>query len=296
MPNHDETLAVTRLELLTNHQMQMNEPIVFETVNKNLLALADIKEGLQKWRIWVMLAYQDIRLRYRRSVLGPFWLTLSMAITVYSMGFLYARLFHMQLDQYFPFLVAGMLAWSLISTIVIEFTEGFMGSDSLLKQTKLPYTLYMHRITCKNIFIFFHNIFVIVPIMIIYHETTKVNFNTLFLLPGLMIIYVNAIAFGTILSMIGARYRDVSQIIKSLVQVIFFVTPVMWGPEILNSTNHWIIDLNPFYAYLELIRAPLLGSLPTIKNMVMVATMTTLGLALSWRMFSQYRARIIYWI
>src|SRR5690242_11037894 len=79
--------------------------------NNYQLAINDLVNGLKKWNIWLMLAYQDVKLRYRRSVLGPFWITISMAITVYSMGFLYGHLFHSKLQTYFPFLVAGMLGW-----------------------------------------------------------------------------------------------------------------------------------------------------------------------------------------
>lgn len=297
MSTHDETLAATGLKLSAHSHIDVNHDVIFEPVSQPRLARQDIMDGIRKWPIWLMLAYQDIKLRYRRSVLGPFWLTISMAITVYSMGFLYSKLFHMQLDQYFPFLVAGMLGWSLISTIVMEYTDGLAASESLIKQIKLPYTLYIHRIICRNILIFFHNIFVIIPIMIIYHETAKINLNSLLLIPGLLIIYLNAITFGMILAMIGARFRDIAQIIKSLVQVIFFITPVMWGPEVLGAGKHeWIIDFNPFYSFLQLIRAPLLGNTPTMKNMIMVAAMTVAGMIISWVMFSRYRSRIIYWL
>ncbi|HTM62957.1 MAG TPA: ABC transporter permease [Gammaproteobacteria bacterium] len=297
MSTHDETLTATVQDLPVNADQITHDEVIFTPVSQSKLALIDILDGARKWPIWFMLAYQDIKLRYRRSVLGPFWLTISMAITVYSMGFLYAKLFHVQLDHYFPFLVSGMLGWTLISTIVIEFVDGLATSESLIKQIKLPYTLYIHRITCRNILIFFHNIFVIIPIMIIYHETAKVNLNTLLLLPGLAVIYLNCISFGMILALIGARYRDIAQIIKSLMQVVFFITPVMWGPEVLGASNHqWIIDFNPFYSFLELIREPLLGNIPTMKNLAMVGSMTIIGITISWLMFSRYRSRIIYWL
>ncbi len=264
--------------------------------DQKILAWNDFKEGIQHWRIWLMLAYKDIKLRYRRSILGPFWLTISMAITVYSMGFLYGHLFHIALEHYYPFLVAGMLGWSLISTIVLEFTDGFMTSDALIKQIKLPFTLYIHRIAARNIIIFFHNIFVIVPILIIYHHYVKINLYMLLLIPGLLLIYINAICYGLVLAMVGSRYRDISQIIKSLIQVVFFITPVMWAPEVLGPQNHLIVDLNPFYSFLELIRAPLLGGMPSLKNMLMVTFVTALGLVVSMKLLISYRARIVYWI
>src|SRR3989338_10164686 len=99
------------------------EPVFFPQISQKQLAWDDFKESLQHWRIWLMLAYQDIKLRYRRSVLGPFWITISMAVTVYSMGFLYSHLFHIELSQYYPFVVASMLAWSLISSVIIEMTD-----------------------------------------------------------------------------------------------------------------------------------------------------------------------------
>lgn len=270
--------------------------VEFPQVSQSQLARIDVSEGLCQWRVWLMLAYQDIKLRYRRSILGPFWLTLSMAITVYSMGYLYAHLFHVALEHYYPFLVAGMLGWSLISTMVVELTDGLVTSDGLIKQIKLPYSVYIHRIVARNILIFFHNIIVIVPIMIIYYDSVKINFNTFLLIPGLLLIYLNAFIYGLLLSMIGARYRDISQIIKSLVQVVFFVTPVMWAPNILSSRSQFFIDLNPFYAFLELIRAPILGTLPTIANVIMSFAMTFLGIITCWYLFKNYRARIVYWL
>lgn len=260
------------------------------------LALKDLKDGLLKWRIWAMLAYQDIRLRYRRSILGPFWITLSMAITVYSMGFLYSHLFHSDIKSYFPFLVAGMLSWTLISTQVTDLTEALTSSDGLIKQIKLPYSLYIHRTALRNIIIFFHNILVMIPVFIFFHHSVKINGWTLLLIPGLFIIYLNSICYGIILGMIGARYRDIMQVVKSLIQVSFFLTPVMWNPVILPQDDRYLVFFNPFYAFIELIRAPLLGVAPVFATLALVAVVTFVGIVLSIKMLTQYRARIVYWL
>lgn len=268
----------------------------FPAMDQRELAWLDVLNGLKNWHVWLTLAYQDIKLRYRRSVLGPFWITLSMAITVYSMGYLYAHLFHVNLSDYYPFLVAGMLTWTLISTVITDLTEAFMLSESLIKQVKLPYSLYIHRVATRNILVFFHNILVIVPIFIIYHASVKLNLNTLLILPGLAAIYLNAMIYGLILAMIGARYRDVMQIIRSLVQVVFFVTPVMWSPAILDPDKRFIIYANPFYSFLELVRAPLLGTAPTLFNVGVVTVFTLMGYLICKKMFVRYRSRIIYWL
>jgi ABC-type polysaccharide/polyol phosphate export permease len=292
MSTQEEAIASLPLGSL-NHEAA---DVAYPSTTQSQLAFRDIIDGLKHWPIWLMLAYQDIKLRYRRSVLGPLWLTLSMAITVYSMGFLYSHLFHIELAHYFPFLVAGMLGWSLISTVVIETIDGLISSDGFIKQIKLPYTLYIHRIVTRNVIIFFHNLLVIVPIYLIFHANVSINLKTLFVIPGLLIIYFNAISYGLILGMIGARYRDVSQIIKSLVQVVFFITPVMWSADVLKGVNRYIADANPFYSFLELIRAPLLGAFPTLLNLSMVTAFSLFGGFVAYKMLVKYRSRIVYWL
>ncbi len=260
------------------------------------LAFYDFKDGLIKWRIWFLLAYQDIRLRYRRSILGPFWLTLSMAITVYSMGFLYGHLFHIELKDYFPYLVAGMLAWSLISMSLNDLTDTFISYESLLKEIKLPYTLHIQRIAVRNMLIFFHNMIVMLPIYVLFHESAHLNVHTLFLLPCLFLIYINAVFFGLLLAMIAARYRDISQLIKNLIQVVFFITPVMWNPSVLPANKLFFVWGNPIYPFVEMIRAPLLGNLPAFSIIATSLGITVLTIIFSFIIFTRYRSRIIYWL
>ncbi len=265
-------------------------------ISASQLALNDIADGFKKWRLCLMLAYHDIKLRYRRSVLGPFWITLSMAITVYSMGYLYGHLFHIELQTYYPYLVTSMLIWTLISTLLNELTDVFMSYEGLIKEIKLPYTLYLHRVIARNFIIFLHNMLVLIPIYIIFHHTTHINLNSILALPGLAVLYFNALTYGTVLAIIGSRFRDVSQIIKSLVQVIFFLTPVMWSPMIINESKRYLVNFNPFYSFLELVRAPLLGTYPTMLNISVCAGITVIGLLLSFKMFVPYRSRIVYWV
>lgn len=274
----------------------LSEEVVFTPVSQKQLAHKDFLEGIMKCRIWFMLAYQDIKLRYRRSILGPFWLTISMAITVYTMGFLYGRLFHADLQHYYPFLVTGMLAWTLISTSIIELTDTFINADGLIKQIKLPYTLYIHRVITRNFLIFLHNLLVLVPIYIFFHQGAKINANTLLLIPGVALVYLNALIYGLILAMIGSRYRDISQMIRSLVNIVFFITPIMWTPTILPLKDRIFVFINPFYSFIELIRAPLLGNSPTLLNLGVTLLVTVIGACICMSLFTKYRSRIIYWL
>lgn len=288
--------SIDTLSEIKNSTLAPEGPVFFPIRNQKTLALHDFISSIQKWQIWVMLAYQDIKLRYRRSVLGPFWITISMAVTAYSMGYLYGHLFKTNIAFYFPYLVGGMISWALISNSILELTESFTTAEGLIKQIKLPYTLYIHKIAFRNLLVFFHNAVVIIPILFIYHESAKINLNTLLLIPGLAIIYANSLVFGTSLAMIAARYRDFAQIVKSLVQVIFFITPVMWQPNALPANKQYFVTLNPFNALVDVIRSPLLGQIPSLNSYLITLIITFLGLILSWCMFVKYRTRIIYWL
>lgn len=261
---------------------------------KMRLAWADLGEGLVSWRIWLLLSWQDIRLRYRRSLLGPFWITISMAITIYSMGFLYGHLFKTDLRAYYPFLAAGMLSWALINMLITDGTNTFVEAESYLKQMKLPYSIFLLRTICRNFIIFFHNIVVIVPILIIFH--IGISLHLLALIPALLLIALNAFVYGMIFAIVGTRYRDIGQIILSLMQVAFFLTPIMWNANILPAHYQFVVKLNPFAQFIELMRAPLMGSLPSHYAIASTLAITLLGIVMALCLFSRVRHRIIYWL
>ncbi len=274
----DDTYSIPKLALNSNYR----------------LALTDIFDGLKEWRIWFLLAWQDVKLRYRRSTLGPFWITLSMSITIYTMGLLYGRLFKMDLSQYYPFLATGILGWSLISSLLTEGATIFVESEHFIKQMKQPYSVFVFRAVSRCVIIFFHHIIVLVPIIFLFE--VKINLNTLFALLSLLVIWLNGVIYGVILAILGTRFRDIAQLIISLVQVIFFLTPIIWSPNVLPEHYQYIVNYNPFAQFMELLRKPLLGMLPSSYTICFIATVTTLGLFISFVIFARYRARIAYWL
>jgi len=258
------------------------------------LASHDIITGIAGWRIWLLLAWQDIRLRYRRSILGPFWITISMAISVYSLGFLYGHLFKIDLHQYFPFLAIGLLVWTLINAIVTDSTNALIEAGGYLRQIKMPTIIFILRVVARNFIIFAHNLVAIIPIVIFCGMS--LGWHTFAVFYGLVIIIINAVVYGLILGMLGAKYRDIAQVITSLMQVIFFVTPVMWMPKILAGQYGYVITLNPFAQFIELIRAPIMGGWPSQYCIVMTLVLFLVGFVIATIMFVRIRHRIIYWL
>lgn len=254
----------------------------------------EILAVVSRWQIWWLLGFQDIRMRYRRSSIGPFWITISMAVTIYSMGFLYSHLLKSNINQYFPYLAASIIGWSLISTIVTEAGNIFIESEVFIRNQQIALSTFVMRALFRNMIIFLHNIVVIVPIVIFFHVPFGLGDGLL--LVGLAVVCLNGFFWGTLLAVIGTRYRDFSQIVVSLVQVIFFVTPIMWMPSLLSERLQWVVRYNPFNQILNLIRDPILyHRLPMMTFLISLAV-TVLGGLLYCVVMSRCRHRIVFWL
>src|SRR5258707_8489528 len=256
-------------------------------------ALTDLAAGITLWRLWARLGWNDILQRYRRSLLGPFWLTASMAIMVIALGVLYAELFNTPIHDFLPYLCVGLLVWNLVSSFLTEGGALFTGVESYIKQIRLPYSVYVFRSSWSKLIIFAHN-FVIYFGILLYFQILP-GAVALLAIPGLLLVLLNGAAATLFIGMVSARFRDVPQLINSVVQIVFFVTPIMWKPELLRSRT-FIADFNPFYHFLEIVRAPLLGSLPSAKSYVAVLLITLINTVIVGAFFARFRSRISYWV
>jgi ABC-2 type transport system permease protein/lipopolysaccharide transport system permease protein len=257
------------------------------------MALSDFSQGLASWRLWVRLGWNDILQRYRRSMLGPFWLTASMAVMVSALGGLYSQLFNTPIHDFLPYLCVGLLLWNLMSSFLIEGGALFTGAESYIKQVRLPYSVYVYRSSWSKLVIFAHN-FIIYFGVLLYFQVWP-GAVALLAIPGLLLILLNGAAITLCIGMVSARFRDVPQLINSLVQIIFFVTPIMWKPELLRGRTY-IADLNPFYHLLEIVRAPLLGDLPLARSYFAVLLITVINVVVGGAFFARFRSRISYWV
>ena len=264
------------------------------TKQKTKLGLDHLKTSIESWRIWSSLAMQDILVRYRGSILGPFWITISTAITAYSMGFLYGILFGIDRSTYLPYFTTGMITWTFISMIINESTKILLESKPYMENIQLPCLVYIFRMVLRNLIIFAHNLPVYISVALIYHM--QIDMNIFLLVPGLLLLCLNSIFYGTIIAFVSTRYPDVGSIVSSILQVLFFITPIMWSPANLPAKFHLYLALNPFYYYVTLLRNPLLGLSYTTGDLIGVGILTLVGFALFAPIVKIYSKRVIFWL
>jgi lipopolysaccharide transport system permease protein len=261
--------------------------------NLHRSAWADWWEGTRRTDIWWTLAWFDIVLRYRRSMLGPFWLTLSMGLMIGGMGPLYASLFGTTLSKFFPHLALGIIFWTFFSSMVSDSCNAFINSANYLKQGYFPISLFVWRSMSRNLIQFGHQIVLYIPVAI--WAGISLKSSALLVVPAFVVLLINAHALGLLLGLICTRFRDVAQIVTSVMQMAMFLTPVFWLPESLPDRAKYIL-WNPMAQMLELLRAPLMGNVAPMYNWFGIMGWTVFCVAAAAVLFSKYRRRVVYWL
>jgi lipopolysaccharide transport system permease protein len=242
---------------------------------------------------WLYLGLQDIKLRYRRSVLGPWWLTISTAIMVIALGFLWSKIFLTDLKSYMPFFAVGYVFWTFILMQLTDSITGFVQFENIIKQTKLPFPIFVFRLAVRNFIVLLHNFVVVLAVLFIVGD--GLNWNALILIPAFILIYLLAITTSIIVSIFCTRFRDLQQVVLSGLQIVFFFSPILWQPSSLKGSLQ-LISFNPVYHCLEIIRQPLLGFVPSLNNWLWVIGILGLSFLISIYLLGRYRSRIVFWL
>lgn len=254
---------------------------------------SDLLNSARQYQLWLMLAWVEIRQRYARSKIGPFWLTISMGILVTALGIVYGTLFGAQLNEYLPLLAIGFVFWSFISSTINEGCNAYISAGNYLKQIPLNRGVFVFQTMWRNIIILTHNFVIIIIVLLIFQNNVLLGLP-LFIV-GFIVLCWNLVWMITLLSILCARFRDLPQIVMSFLQVIFYITPILFKREMLGKYP-LLIDLNPFAHLIEIIRSPLLGqAVPAISWSVCII-MAISGSIISIWFHGRYRARIPYWV
>ena len=256
-------------------------------------AFADIVKGVRLYRLWTRFAIHDIRQRFRRSVLGPFWLTISMGTMVGTLGFLFSVVFAQDAAKTLPFIATGIIFWGLLTSCITEGATVFIAAESDIRNLPMPLSVHFCRMMARCVMIWGFNMAIYV-VMAVWFELVP-HWNTLLFIPGFILFLVNAAWIALSVGVLSTRYRDIPQVVTNAIQVVFFLTPIFWSPESLPKRPAFIL-LNPFYHLIEIVRAPLLGETPTRSSWLFCIALAIAGLGFTAWLYRRAHARIPYWV
>jgi ABC-type polysaccharide/polyol phosphate export permease len=258
-------------------------------------ALRECLALLADYERWTTLAWADMLLRYRRTVLGPLWATLSIGVMTGSVGLVFGAIFGGEMSKFLPFFAIGLVVWTFISSSVTEGCSIFLIAAGLIKSIPTPLILHIYRMMWRQLIVLAHHLMIPVFVWLIFGW--ELGWNTLLALPGFVLVWLAVLGAVMVLAMLCTRFRDVQQIIVTMLQLLFLLTPIVWMPKSLRAEiSGFILDWNPIYYLIEVVRGPLLGEVPEMHIWLGAIAVAALSLGTGLTLYGWLRHRIAYWL
>ncbi|WP_028476062.1 ABC transporter permease [Nocardia sp. CNY236] len=264
-------------------------------------AVNDFTGGFAQRELWLSLGWQDIKQRYRRSVLGPFWITIATGLQATAMGVLYAALLGQPLLEYLPYVTVGLIVWNVINASILDGSEVFIANEGLIKQLPSALSVHVYRLVWRHLLFFAHNMVIYLVMLAAFGVWRHLEPASLLAIPAIALIFLNSMWVSIVFGIFSTRYRDIAPILSSTTLMLFVLTPVMWTTKTLESQvgagdRAKLAELVPTFHYLEIVRAPLLGEPQALRHWLIVGAITLVGWSVAIFAMKQYRSRVPYWV
>ncbi len=182
-------------------------------------AFDDLYRALTGWPVILLIGLTNIKARYRRSRIGQFWITISMSVTVLTIGIVWAYLWKMSIEEFLPYIAVSYVIWLYLTGVIADSATVFSAQAHYLREIRLPISSYLFADIVKHLIILGHNLLILIPVYLIFGSPFTIH--SLMLLPAFIVVTTALVAISMIISVIGLRFRDVSSLISSIIQIGF---------------------------------------------------------------------------
>lgn len=251
-----------------------------------------ISKNLRTSFFW---AWLDTICRYRRSRIGPLWETINVFVMVVGVTLVSSSIMGgRDILSSMPYVGLGIICWSAISSIINSASTTFIRHAGQIRCSSMSIDLYVGRVVFGSLITFCHHclLYIIGLLLLPIH----LDWYTPLALVGIFLVYLNAFWVTSLLGFLCARFRDLEQIVQNSVQLAFFVTPVFWHHDALSGNRRFIVDYNPLFYLLRIMREPLLGQLPPLYVYLMVLGITVIGYGLLFITYRKMRAHLAFYV
>lgn len=263
-------------------------------------AWADLRRGFSQRELWLALGWQDIKQRYRRSVLGPLWITIATGVMATALGLLYSLLFDIDIRTFLPHVAVGLILWNFIAGCINEGSQVFIANEGLIKQLPSALSVHVYRLVWKQFLFLLHNLAIWLILLVVFQ--IPVGWEVILAVPALALLVVNGVWVSMFFGIIATRFRDVAPLLESLVQLLFYMTPIVWMDSTLKDrvgdlgNKAYLAEINPLYHYMAVVRGPMIGEPVALRSWVIVCVLTVLGTLFALVFMRQWRSRVSYWV
>lgn len=234
----------------------------------------NLYSGIKYYNLWIRLAITDIQLTYKRSLFGMTWVALSFALFIAAKIIIFGSIAGVDGPYFSIWLATGFWVWTLIFTSVIDGCNCLITSRGWILGTKLPLSVYIYQTSIRVLIRFLFILPIIVLLLIYYRWTPQIGW--LWIIPSFIIFILNGLWVQLFLGSLCVKYRDISHLMLATMQVMFFVTPILYMPQQLGD-KAYLLDYNPFTHYIAIMREPIINNTLPILSWQIVGIITLLG-------------------
>ena len=263
------------------------------TITHSQRALADFANSLRNLRMLWYLAWSETRARYRRSTIGPFWITIGTGAGIIGLGFLWSSVLNIDRTEFIPYLAAGLIIWQMISGCLTEGAAVFTRQARMIHSLRLPYTLYPFQLLSRQLINFLHNMVFFLAVAIFYGLFWQIHWLAALL--GLILVVLNLLWMILLLGTLGARFRDIEPLMNMIIPLLFFMSPILFRGEQL-AYGQLIVWSNPLSYLIMGLREPLLGRIPEAFIYVVLFGLLVAGWIATFMLFARKRDRLPFWV
>ena len=256
----------------------------------------EIRESLRNPEFWALTSWLDIMVRARRSRFGILWLLMPSIIYVFGLGSFFASMRGGANDDFYVHVALGAMVFRTLMSTVIGSANVFHGSFSFIMDGHIRLTDYLLESLAKSFFDFVMYLPAVIVTMVIWGHVSPLG---LFLaIPTLLLIYINALWMSALFALLGARFSDFGQLLSNISIFMFLLTPIIWYPEMMpaGSVRGQLMRFNPFYHFVEIFRAPIMGNEIEQLSLWYVSTITVIGLLAATFAYRRYARFVPLWI
>lgn len=224
--------------------------------------------------LFYIFAWRDIKVRYKQTIVGVLWAFFQPISTMIVFSVFFGGLTKMPSDgiPYPIFVYSGLLFWNYFSISLGSSSNSLAANESMIKKIYFPRLLLPLSTTITPIIDFGIAVLILVGLMFYYHFTP--TFMGVLIFPVLILLsFLTASGLGSLLAAINVRYRDVREVLPFFIQILFYVTPVIYPTTLLPEKFRWILGLNPMSGIIEAARAGIIGDKPINFNLLLISAL-----------------------
>lgn len=243
---------------------------------------------------WVRLAWHDTIQMYRRTLFGPFWLTLNMAIFAFAMTLIYSAVFQTPPGEYSVYIVCSMMVWWWVLGVLNEGGAVFLTYANFIQAKTCDKTMFVWSMGARQLIALIHHSAIYFILIIV--GLLDLSWYMLLVIPMGLLLFLWTVPIISILAILSVRFRDIQRLIGAAAIILMMVTPIFWKPGMVEGWRTLIFELNPVYYAVEGLRRPLLGEpVPMDIFVPLVILIAGTWVFANW-FYRRYERHVIFWL